>query len=283
MTRKKEDKMAAKCVDAQEEKSLIWSTALIEQANNRLGFQQIDAAITGGIYGTGILMILCIPLVSVAQWMHMPIPGFLRDYALNPICAINMMLLLVLTNAHNYYYNATKTTLLLSDFSFLQWLDFFLKIYLFFCGFVQCMRIESFVFICTFAYLLTFIRVYYLRKMLDKNHPLYKRIEEAWYPNNVRHVAVMVVWCIFFYLLLRTNLAYRFVSCLINADIDFTNSDINAALFVVRLTFLIVFDFYWMYRALHKVIIRRNANFHLKNEGLFKKEVDEYYAKTDHL
>lgn len=258
-----------------------WSVERIREANDRSGFQILNAVVTGAIYTTGIFIVLYTIVAFIAQHINVATPNFLHEYIINPIHIPNMILLLVLTHGHDRYYRITKESLILSNFPLLQVLDFITKISLLFFLAVQCIWIEGFVLICTYGYILTLIRACYLKKKVDKENPLYSLVEEVWLVNNIRHNCVMFIWFVFYYGLLRTNWLYYFVCMAVNMDIDFENPETKVILFVVRLSVLIVFDFYWIHRVLHKVTTHPNKNFHADNEMQFKEKVDEYYAQAN--
>ncbi len=258
--------------------SIKWTLKTIREANNRTGFQKINNIITPSIYTTNFLIIVYTWCVFFARIFNYQIPDFLISYEVNPICTVNAILLMVLTNGHDRYYTITGDTLVLSEYIGLQCIDLITKISLFVVSILQCIAIETFIGICFYGYFLTFLRAWYLHKRLNKEHPISKQVEETWYPNNIRHNMVMFIWFLLYYVLLKMNIVYYIICFLNNNPIDFKDPEVVYALYITRLSFIMIFDFYWIYRVLRKVKIKKNTAFKSQNETLLEKEVEEYYA-----
>ena len=259
-----------------------WTTSTIKDANEKSGFQKFaQHALTPLFYGTNCALILYTWCVYLALFLNQPIPEFLSSYVVNPICTINAMLLIVLYNGHDRYYSITKRTLILSDHTLLQCLDLLTKVSLVAVSVIQCLFIDSFVLICLYGYVLTFFRVLYLNCKLDKDHPLWKKVHEAWMPNNIRHNLVMLLWVVMYYFILQPSGLYYIISHLLDISIDFKNEQVINMLYITRLSFLIIFNTYWIYRVLHKVIVKKNLSFKARDEQTLMRAVDEYYVKKD--
>ena len=264
------------------EQTNSWTTTAIKDANEKSGFQKFAKnALTPLFYGTNCALILYTWCVYLALYLNRPVPDFLLSYVVNPICTFNAVLLIVLYNGHDRYYSITKRTLILSDHTLLQCLDLFTKISLVVVSIIQCLFIDSFVFICLYGYVLTFLRVLYLYCKLDKNHPIWKKVSEAWLPNNIRHNLVMLLWFIMYYFILQPSSLYYALSQLLDISIDFKDGQVVNTLYVTRLSFLVVFNIYWIYRVLHKVVIKKSSSFKAREEQSLMRAVDEYYVKKD--
>lgn len=251
----------------------------IQTYNEESGYHKACDTLTSIINSTNFLIIICSVLIFLNQMIDIGnIPEFIKEYKVNLFCALNAVLLLVLTNGHNRYFIYTTKMVNLSDYIFLRILDLVIKISLSIVSVLQCISIDSFIGICMYGYLLTFIRVFYLNKVLDKKHPLLKKIKETWYPNNIRHVLVMLIWFLGYYGLLKTNWIYYLVTFLAGSSIDFSDQEVDKCLYIVQLLYLIIFDCYWIFRNNRKIIIQKNKTFMNQSEDELMKEVREYYA-----
>lgn len=258
-----------------------WTTDGIATINKSSGFCKVNEFMSGLFYTTNITLVIYTWLRIACSFINLSIPDFLIDYACNPVCTINAILLMVLYNGHDRYYIITQNTLALSEYKFLQCLDFWTKGSLIVVSILQLIYVESFVAICFYGYILTFIRAVYLSKNLDDNHPVAQKVKSTWLPNNKRHNLVMLLWVFLFYWLLTPTALYGFLSTTLSIPIDFSNVQAAYTLYITRLAFLVIFDIYWIFRVLRKVKIKKNRAFSAAKEKELYAEVDNYYATKD--
>lgn len=258
-----------------------WTTENIASINKSTGFCKVNDFMSDLFYTANISLVIYTWFRIACSFFNWPEPEFLIDYTRNPVCTINALLLMVLYNGHDRYYNITQNTLVLSDHIFLQCIDFWTKGSLIVVSILQLIYVESFVAICCYGYVLTFVRALYLSIKLDNNHPVAQKVKETWLPNNKRHNMVMLLWVVLYYFLLTPDALYSFLSTTLSIPVDFHNDQAAYALYITRLAFLVIFDIYWIFRVLRKVKIKKNRAFSGAKEKKLYTEVDNYYATKD--
>lgn len=259
-----------------------WTIEEIQDANSLSHFKKINTFIASSFVMVNFGIIICTFFYFLAREIHMELPD-ISNIAIKqtggPICALNALLLVVLALGHDDYYKRTERMLILSDYMGLQWIDFIIKLSLLFVSILQCMHIDFFVGICCYGYILTFFRALYLKNKLDKEHPLWKEVQEKWYPNNIRHNLAMLCWTIFYYFLLDTNYIYIIICYLNKNCVDFRDPEVKKMLIVIKYCYILIFDIYWIYRVLDKKIIQKNKSFKSEYEKNLEKNVEKYYSR----
>lgn len=257
-----------------------WTINDIEDANKFSNFKIIDAWITSSVVLVNCGIILYTVLFFMQKCFHrevLDISNITTRYNGSPICAFNAILLCALAVGHNGYYMRTEKMLILSDYIGLQWIDFFIKLSLLVVSILQCMKIDWFIGICCYGYILTFIRVLYLKIKLNKDHPLWKEVQEKWYPNNITHNLVMLYWTIFYYIMLGKKYMYFFICYINEMSVDFQNPEVKNILSVINYSYIMIFDVYWSIRVFNKKITKKNKSFKAQYEKQLEQDVEEYY------
>lgn len=267
--------------DAQES----WTIEEIKNANSLSHFQKINESITSltKIINGGIIIYTIFIFISKKFQMALPdISNITTQYAGSPVCAFNAMLLYALALGHDDYYSRTEKMLILSDYMGLQWIDFIIKVSLLFVSILQCMNIDLFIGICCYGYILTFIRALYLKIKLDKNHPLWEEVQMKWYPNNIKHNLVMLIWTVFYYIMLKEKYMYIFICYINKVQVDFQNPEVKKILLIINYSYIMIFDIYWAIRVSNKKIITKNKSFKAQYEKTLEEKVEKYYNNETH-
>lgn len=262
-----------------------WSIDKIKDANSLSNFKKINENITSLIWVVNSGVIIYAVFLLLARKNHMEFPD-ISNIAIkcvkSPICAFNAILLIALEIGHDNYYKRTERMLILSDYMILQVLDFIIKLSLLFVSFLQCANVNLFVGICFYGYILTFARALYLKKRLNKEHPLWKEVQEKWFPNNIKHNLVMVFWVFLYYVMLCEKNIYKFICYINEIHVDFQNQEVKKILTVINYSYIIIFDIYWIIRVFNKKITQKNKSFKAQYEMDLEEKVEKYYnGETD--
>lgn len=257
-----------------------WTIEKIKDANDLSNFKKVNEYITSLAIIVNIGIIIYTLFLFIAKKFHMELPdisNIATRYNGSPICALNAILLCALVLGHDDYYKRTERMLILSDFMGLQWIDFIIKLSLLAVSILQCMKIEWFIGICCYGYILTFIRVLYLKIKLNKNHPLWKEVQNKWYPNNITHNLVMLLWTVFYYIMLSKKYMYIFICCINEMHVNFQNPEVKNILSIIDYSYIMIFDVYWVIRVFNKKITQKNKSFKTQYEKELEQKVERYY------
>lgn len=250
----------------------------IESFNKDTGFYKaihiIDAFVWTTNFMIAIVGVICFILVKIG--IVPSLPEWISGYNLGIKMSANAMLLLVLNNGHNRYYSIYSKYLELSVLG--NTLDLMIKITLAGATILQVIADKAIILFATIAYILTFFRNLELLSTLEEKNPLRGHVKTAWIPNNIRHNVVMLLFCIFFYLI-EFKIVYFAASWLMNStmNMSFFNSETFGAIHNgLIFMYVLFFDVYWMHRVLRKIKISKSNFFKMNPMNKLAKSMEAY-------